>query len=46
MAQAPGEQPWGKQGKEGMAGLALTALGVEKTGGERGQVTGKEVVWW
>ena len=33
MAQAHGEQPWGKQGEEGMAGLALTALGVEKTGG-------------
>lgn len=33
MAQAPGEQPWGKQGEGGMVSLALTALGVEKAGG-------------
>lgn len=48
MAQAPGEQPWGKQGEGGMVSLALTALGVEKAGGGAGgwRVRGEEVVWW
>lgn len=44
MAQAPGEQPWGKQGEGGM-NLALTALEWKKLGvGVAGEGRGGSMV--